>query len=223
MSPKETILNKLCQKAATKQEVYRSHLEIFAQLKVVLQEIAEELNGHMCTIDKQVEVEFKDKGEFEAEIRFSGDVLIFHMHTNTFHFDKSHHIWNSSYVKQDEYRAYCGVINVYNFLRDSFRYNRVNDLGYLIARIFTNKEQHFFVEGKGKLSFLHNDFANDTINKEALESIVMESIRFAMDFELVTPPFHEVQVVSMNQIKEISQNMKVKTGKRLGFRFSNEK
>ena len=66
------------------------------------------------------------------------------MHTNTFSFDKSHQIWNSSYVKEDEYKAYCGVINVYNFLSDSFKYNRANDLGYMIGRLFINKEKHFF-------------------------------------------------------------------------------
>ena len=44
-----------------------------------------------------------------------------------------------------------------------------------------------------------------------------------MDFELLTPPFNDVQVVTLNQIKEMSQNMKIKTAKRLGFRFSNEK
>ena len=48
-----------------------------------------------------------------------------------------------------QYRTYCGVINMYNFLSDSFKYNRENDLGYLIGRMFINKE-NTFVEGKGK-------------------------------------------------------------------------
>ena len=44
----------------------------------------------------------------------------------------------------------------------------------------------------------------------------------AMDFELVTPPFKDVQVVSLHQINQMSQNMKLKTAKKLGFKFSNE-
>ena len=36
--------------------------------------MAEDLDGQMCTIDKNVQIEYKDKGEFEAELRFSGDV-----------------------------------------------------------------------------------------------------------------------------------------------------
>ena len=85
MTKKDEILNKLCQKAATKQVVYRTSKYVFDDLKSVLKETAEDLDGQLCTIDKHVQVEYKDKGEFEAELRFSGDVLIFHFHSNTFH------------------------------------------------------------------------------------------------------------------------------------------
>ena len=43
---------------------------------------------------------------------------------------------NTSYVKEDKNRSYCGVIHLYNFLADSFKYNRLNDVGYLIGRVF---------------------------------------------------------------------------------------
>ena len=174
-------------------------------------------------IDQHVEIKYTDKGEFEIELKFSGDTLIFHMHTNTFFFDKSHQIWNSSYVKKDEYKAYCGVINVYNFLSDSFKYNRTNDLGYMIGRLFINKEKHFFTEGNGRMNFLYNNFQNDILDKPILKNIVHELMLHAMDFELVTPPFKDVQVVSLHQINQMSQNMKLKTAKKLGFKFSNEK
>ena len=223
MTKKIELINKLCQKATTKQQVYRTTQEVFEDLKKNLQQIAIELNEQMQNIDKFVKIEYKDKGPFEAELQFSGDVLIFHFHSNTFKFDKSHHIWNHSYTKNNEYNAYCGVINIYNFLSDSFKYNRVNDLGHLIGRIFINKENHFFVEGKGKLNFLFNDFANAVIDREILRNILHEAVLFAMDFELTTPPFNEVNVVTLHQIKEMSHNMKLKTAKRLGYRFSKEK
>ena len=60
-------------------------------------------------------------------------------------------------------------------------------MGYLIGRMFINKEKHFFVEGKGRMSFLYNDFPNAVIDKTALKSILQEAILFAMDFELITP------------------------------------
>jgi hypothetical protein len=223
MRQSEKIISGLTEKAATKQAVYRTCKSFFSTLKEVSSEIAKELDNKVTPIDSNVDIKYNEKGEFEIELKFSGDTLIFHMHTNTFSFDKSHQIWNSSYVKEDKYRAYCGVINVYNFLSDSFKYNRENDLGYLLGRIFINKESHFFTDGTGKMSFLHNDFQNSVLTKEHLKNIVHELMVQAMDFELITPPYKEVQVVSLHQIKEMSQNMKLKTAKKLGFRFSNEK
>ena len=223
MDSSEKIINKLTQKAAAKQEVYRVCKSFFDLLKEVISELSEELNQEVSPVDKHVEIKHTDKGEFEIEFKFSGDILIFHMHSNTFSFDKSHQIWNSSYVKEDEYRAYCGVINVYNFLSDSFKYNRVNDLGYLIGRVFINKDKHFFTDGNGRMSFLHNDFQKDTLNKDTLKNIVQELMLHAMDFELITHTYKDVQIVSLHQIKEMSQNMKLKTAKKLGFKFRNEK
>ncbi|HAP30377.1 MAG TPA: hypothetical protein DCR01_00265 [Flavobacteriales bacterium] len=223
MDSSEKIINKLTKKAAAKQEVYRVCKSFFDMLKEVVSELSEELSNDVSPIDQHVEIKYADKGEFEIELKFSGDTLIFHMHTNTFSFEKSHQIWNSSYVKEDEYKAYCGVINVYNFLSDSFKYNRTNDLGYMIGRLFINKEKHFFTEGNGRMSFLYNNFQNDILDKPILKNIVRELMLHAMDFELVTPPFKDIQVVSLNQINQMSQNMKLKTAKKLGFKFSNEK
>ena len=217
------ILSKLTQQAAAKQEVFRVCKSLFDELKEVIHELSQELGKEVSPVDKHVEIKFTDKGEFEVALKFSGDTLIFHMHSNTFSFDKSHQIWNTSYVKKDQYRAYCGVINVYNFLSDSFKYNRVNDLGYLLGRIFINKEKHFFTDGNGQMNFLHNNFQNDILDKDTLKTIVQELMLQAIDFELITPPYKEVQVVSLNQINEMSQKMKLKTAKKLGFKFSNEK
>ena len=223
MDSSEKIIKKLSEKAAVKQEVYRICKSFFDLLKEVVSELSAELSNDVSTVDKHVEIKYTDKGEFEIELKFSGDTLIFHMHTNTFSFDKSHNIWKSSYVKQDEYRAYCGVINVYNFLSDSFKYNRANDLGFMIGRLFINKEKHFFTEGNGRMSFLYNNFQNDILDKQVLKHIVHELMLHAIDFELVTPPYKDVHVVSLHEINQMSQNMKLKTAKKLGFKFSNEK
>ena len=56
-----------------------------------------------------------------------------------------------------------------------------------------------------------------------MKNIVNELMLYAMDDELISPPLKEVQVVSLNQINQMSQNMKLKTAKKLGFKFSNEK
>ena len=222
MDISEKIINKLTKKAAAKQEVYRVCKSIFDMLKEVINELSEELSKNVLPLDKHVKILYTNKGEFEIELKFSGDILIFHMHTNTFLFDKNHHIWNSNYVKEDKFRAYCGVINIYNFLSDSFKYKRVNDLGFMIGRLFINKEKHFFTDGNGKMSFLYNNFQNDILDKNKLKNIVCELMLYAMDDELISPPLTEVQVVSLHQINQMSQNMKLKTAKKLGYKFNSE-
>ena len=106
MDSSKKIINKLTKKAIAKQEVYRICKSFFDMLKEVINELSEDLSKEISVLDKYVEIKYIDKGEFEIQLKFSGDTLIFHMHTNTFSFDKSHQIWKSSYVKEDEYRAY---------------------------------------------------------------------------------------------------------------------
>lgn len=117
---------------------------------------------------------------------------------------------------------FCGVINIYNFLADSFKYNRSNDLGYLVARIFQNRENHYFVEGKRQLGFLYNDFSNALMNRAELKKIVESAVVYCLSFDLFTPPFEEVRVVSVGQTEQQNFLMSVKTGKRLGFRFQTD-
>ena len=154
----EIILELLKEKSSLKQDVFYSTLSVFKELKDVVKEVVNDLKPKVAAIDKRLIINYKDKTEFEIELQVAGDVLIFQMHTNVFEFDISHQIWKTSYVKEQPSNSFCGVINIYNFLADSFKYNRSNDLGYLVARIFQNREHHYFVEGKRQLGFLYNDF-----------------------------------------------------------------
>lgn len=202
-----------------KQDVYEKTLQAFNLMKSVAFDIVRDIKSDPSHIDKRVVVEYRERGEFEFEIRISGDLLIFAMHTNIFEFDKSHLIWRSSYLKEDHYRSYCGMINIYNFLNDSFRYKRMNDLGYLIGRMFTNKENHYFLEGKRQLGFLYNDFVHATIDEKAIRAVLESTILYCLNFDLYTPPFDSIKEISVSEMQAASESMQIKTGKRLGFRF----
>ncbi len=216
---KELILKALKEKSSLKQDVFHKTIKVYEELKSVVKDVAAELKTEATKIDNRIVVEFKEKGPYEIELKVAGDILFFQMHTNVFDFDKSHPIWKTSYVRDSPGRSFCGIINVYNFLADSFKYNRVNDVGYMIARMFINNEHHYFVEGKRQLGFLYNDFANSEVNREVLKSIVTSAIIYTLDFDLFTPPFESMQELSVSQIVEASENTRIKTGKRLGFRF----
>ncbi len=221
-SKKELIIQSISEKSITKQNVYQTTLDIFNELKIILQEIQNEYNSVLNSSDNRVLFSFKDNGVFEAELKFSGDVLIFMMHSNIFEFNREHNIWKLGYVKDDHLNSYVGIINIYNFLADSFKYKRFEDLGYLVGRIFINRDRHYFVEGKKQLAFLYNDFGKAVINKEALKEIVETTISYALDFDLLVPPYEHVKLTSVGQVAQKRQFSKQITGKRLGFQFNTD-
>ncbi len=221
-SGSELITEALKEKACLKQSVYNNTLQIFGEFKKAMQLIVQEQREKINQIDQRVEVSYQASGDFEAQIKMGGDVLIFSMHTNVFNFDENHAVHNMKYVKDNPLNAYCGMINIYNFLADSFKYNRLNDLGYLIARIFVNRENHFFVEGKRQLGFLYNDFANAVINSVYVKAIIESAILYALEFDLLVPPYDEIKEISLGNKLQQSGSAIYKTGKRLGFHFKND-
>jgi hypothetical protein len=219
ITPYEMITQVLEGKSSMKQDVYQNTLAVFNQFKEEIKGIADQLNNDISKKDQRLIIEYKEKGEFEAELKFAGDVLIFYMHTNVFKFDEEHGISKTPYAQEDERRRFCGIISIYNFLSDSFKYKRVNDLGYMIGRIFVNRDNHFMVEGKRQLGFLYDDFANAVMEKEAIRAIIESSIIYTLEFDLLTPPYDVVKEVSVMQIQEATNYAMLKTAKRMGFSF----
>lgn len=216
---RNTIYRLIEEKSVLKQDVYQNTLAVFAQLKKTLAAVVNDVQKNFGDKDKRVDFYYKDKGDFQAEIKIAGDILVFYMHTNTFQFDKSHSAWRSGYLKDNEDNSYVGIINVYNFLADSFKYQREADKGYLIARIFVNRENHFQVQGKRQLGYLYNDFVNSQLDTETLTSVVESAILYTLDFDLYTPPYENLQEVTVEEIQSITHSASLATGKRMGFRF----
>jgi len=213
------LFEKVMNKAKLKQEVYKNTFETSKLFKEVIVEIVEAFKKKLPLQEPNITFEYKDKDVFEMELKFAGDVLIFMMHTNVFEFPRHHEIMRTSYIRDDKNRSYCGIINIYNFLADSFKYNRENDIGYLIGRVFINYENHYYIEGKKELGLIYNDFANNIMTKEAARGIVENAILYTSNFDLLTPPYDEVKEVSVFEIQANIDNILLKTGKRLGFKF----
>ena len=172
--------------------------------------------------DKRIRLKFEDRGAFDTRIWVGGDVLIFHMHTNVFQIAPHNTLWQSSYLKKNPEMGYCGIINVYNFLADSLEYNRVNDSGYLIARILVNVEDHFMVQAKKIFGFDYQNFINNKLDQDTIEKLIEQIIMQALGFEMYVPPFDQVQLVKVHEMRKLSSNLQLKTGKRLGFKFQAE-
>lgn len=219
---KMTIVDTLKVKSVLKQNVFDNTGAAFMMVKDILKNLAKEVNGNLTGIDPRIRMEYTDRSTFDAQLKVAADMLLFSMHSNIFQFDREHPAWKTAYIQKNKYNAYSGIINIYNFLADSFKYSRLDDLGYLIARIFINHENQYFVEGKRQMGMLFTNFGNEEYSKESLQKIVYTAINYSLEFDLLVPPYDTVKIASVGQAESKIQHSKLITGKRLGFQFNSD-
>ncbi len=220
-SNNEDLFNLITEKSSLKTHVFNNTFDAFKTLKEVTLNLSNEFSAYneKTSVQNSTSLEIKNRGKYELDLKFGGDILLFVMHTNIFEFPRDHNVMHTDYIKEDKDRSYCGVINIYNFIADSFRFNRVNDIGYLIGRVFINKENHYFIEGKRELGFIYNNFGKNGINNSSVETIVKTAIEYTVNFDLLMPNYDLVKFVTVNEMKSTLDSISLKTGKRLGYRF----
>lgn len=218
----KSVLDLITTKSTLKRDIFELTIQRFADLKVQLEKITEGLQADVAERDPRLEISFKDLGKFQCQLTIAGDIFLFHMHTNVFQFAKNSMYWKSGYLQEDETRGFCGSIQVYNFLADSFRYRREQDVGYLVARLFLNKENHFFVEGKKEMGYIFNDFVNSELSDRCICKIVYAVIKSSLEFDLYSPEYSDIDQISVREARSLKDVISLKTGKRLGFQFNSE-
>jgi hypothetical protein len=217
---RKIILDLLLNKSALKQNIADDCEKIFAQFKTSISKEIDALKEHVN--DPRIRLSFKEKGSFEIHVFVGSDVLVFHLHNNVFRLPDDNPLWGTRYFQADDTNGFFGVIYIYNFLAESFIQNRLNDSGYLIGRLFINHDRHFMMEGKGQLGYLFRDIENVVLSDELISLIVQSAFAFALEFDLLIPPYDFVAELSVGEIQVISNNLQLQTGKRLGFRMKSE-
>jgi len=214
------ICKNLISKGELKQEIFRKTKDAMDMFCTEAQGFDQYYKENCTAQHPAVNVHFTQRNPHEFQLKFAGDILVFLMHTNVFEFPRDHEIMRSPYIREDKTRSYCGMIYIYNFLADSFKYNRINDIGYLIGRILINKEGHYYIEGKRELAQILNNFSDNTITHDSAREIMLSAVEYTYNFDLLVPEYNNDIQISVNDMLQIeNQNMTIKTGKRLGFRF----
>ncbi len=222
INTKDAILSTLKEKAGLMQEVSKNTKSIFEELRQIIRDLVQEYNNELGGNNNNLLLEYTDRGDFEFQLKIASDVLVFSLYTNVFQFNRDHNVWEQDYVKTNPSNAYSGIINIYNFLSDSFKYKRFDDLGYLVARIFINREKHFIVEGKRQMGLLQSDLSVSKANYKSLRQIVETAINYCINFDLLVPPYDNVKILSIADIEEKIKSSRIQTGKRLGFQFKSD-
>ncbi len=219
---KTEIIKTLQEKSVLKQKVYDNTAEAFNKLRKLLAAITREFNRELEGADKRVRLVYRENGKFDVSLKIAGDILVFSMHSNVFEFDRDHPVWKTKYIQKNHNNSYSGIINIYNFLSDSFKYSRTEDLGYLIGRIFINWEDQYFVEGKRQMGMLFSNYGNEKVGREALKKILFTAMQYSLEFDLLVPPYDTVKIASVGQLQTKIQYSKGVTGKRVGFQFNSD-
>ncbi|WP_230471137.1 hypothetical protein [Hymenobacter jejuensis] len=215
----DQIFEGLKQKSTAKQAIYRNTNAAFDCLRLVSQELVVELSRRITAVDSTVVIEYRPVNDMEFHIRFSGDLLVFVMHSNIVTFPDDYGPMPTKYVEEDFRRRFFGHIMAYNFMADSIKYQRMNDPGYLVGRLLVNIENHFFLEGVQQLELPDNDMADNLITPNMMKLFVESAMIAAVNNDLIAPPMGEIQKIT---VKQKIENQQVSRGSKVGFSFSSE-
>ncbi len=204
-------------KACTKQKVYRGIQETFKRMKKIAADLANEIDHKIQDVDKAVDVEYINISDFEFQVKFSGDVLVFSMHSNIVAFPDNHILKKNPYILEDERRSFFGAIVAYNFLADSLKYKRMGDPGYLLGRFFINNENHYYIEGVRQMEFLHPDVSQNILDDEILKQFIESAMVAALEIDSQMPSFEQERVISVHQ--KLSKSM-LGNVQKVGFKMS---
>ena len=72
------------------------------------------------------------------------------------------------------------------------------------------------------MGFLFNDFQNAVLDEKGIEAILDQSIKQCLEFDMYSPPYAQVQLITVAEVNQTSSEMRLQTGKRLGFKFQSE-
>jgi hypothetical protein len=220
LDPIEYITHMLENKSTSKQATYKNLLTAFSSLLKESKRVIDELKKKAKPGDKDVTLECKLVNEHEFHVKLAGDLLIFVLHTNVVTFDDQHAIIQDPYIRENELNRYFGQINIYNFMSDSLKFNRVNDPGYLVARLMINHENRFFIEGEGRLAEMFNSISPQPLREIDLTTLVKLALLVAIGNDLMAPPYTQVKFITLYQKQEHMPEMG--GGQKIGFKMSYE-
>lgn len=214
------IVQLLENKSTAKQKTYKHLINAFQILSSESQRLVDELKKRAKPGDDDVTVEFTEISNHEFHVKLAGDLLIFVLHTNIVTFADDHIVMQSEYTRASEVNRYFGQIMIYNFMSDSLKFNRINDPGYLVARVLINHENRYFIEGEGQLATIFNKISDGVLTDDVLNALVKLSLAMAIEIDLMAPPYPQVKFITLYQKLEHTPDLG--GGQKIGFKMSYE-
>lgn len=219
----DQIFDGLRQKATAKQTIWQNAQAVFEQLRHVSQEIVRLLAQRLSPADTGVVIEYRSVSEFEFHIRFSGDLLVFVLHSNVVTFAEDDPLLQGEYVAEDFRRRFFGHIMAYNFMADALRYARMQDTGYLMGRLLVNIEQKLFLEGAQELNM-------PIAERQALQPLEMGygTLRQFVESAMIAAVNNDLLAPDLDSIRQLTVKQKLENQqlnappRKVGFTFGSD-
>ncbi len=216
--PLDRIRKLLEYKSTAKQVTYKKLLAAFDSLAKESKRIITELKKKAKPGDADVTLDYKRINDHEFQVKVAGDMVIFVLHTNIVTFEDSHEVMKDTYIQAAEINRYFGQIMIYNFMSDSLEFHRINDPGYLLARLLINHEGRYIIEGEGKLGVVFSHISESPITETDLNILVKLALTLAIENDLTALPYPQVKFITLYQKLEKTQELGA--GSKIGFRMS---
>ncbi|MBE6339905.1 MAG: hypothetical protein J6Y72_02490 [Bacteroidales bacterium] len=190
-------------------------------LNIIDKEMHAIVDDYKKSIGESTRMETKRLSENVLKIVADEDSLIVSLHPNIFQFDRDNEVWQTPYLAEDKERGYVAIISIYNFISDSIDFNREEDPGYMVARIFINKDCSFYVEGKRqRLGVKH--FGENKFDNAIARRIIETALKYAIEFDILVPPYETTSIINLAYMTSQIITSKPRTGKRMGFKFNSD-
>jgi len=218
IDPLERIRLLLEYKSTAKQVTYKKLLAAFESLAKESKRVIAELKKKVHSSDADVTLEYTRVNDHEFQVKLAGDLIIFVLHTNIVTFDDTHDVMKDPYIRSADINRYFGQIMIYNFMSDSLQFHRINDPGYLLARLLINHDGRYIIEGEGKLGVVFSHISDAPITEGDLNILVKLALTLAIENDLMAPPYPQVKFITLHQ--KIEKTQELGAGQKIGFRMS---
>lgn len=208
---------KLRTKSVLKQKIWNLALDMFDGLKNEASGLANTLSDKN---NEYPEVEFSEIDQHEFNLKFGSDILVFSLQTNIVTFAKSYHVMKSKSVSSNKDLSFFGQIIIYDFMADTIKYHRTDDLGYLLARVLINADNHFVIEGVGGLKYIFQSIEETEATKANLSLLVKKALAVSIDNDLYGSDFSKIRSITLG--KKLAKTREIGHGDKIGFQLKDE-
>ena len=209
----QILINQLSSKSNTKQELFNSLQDLFGIIESCAREIIDDLSKNLGD-NRLFDLEVDRVNDHEIHLKLAGDTIVFFMHTNIITLNREHNYNGTQYVNEDGLRKYLGQINIYNFMSDSIKFNRVHEFGYLIGRLLVNKERKFFIEGE-RMRYMYSQVSNEPISADIIKQIIQIILNIALSNDLIAPDVSKIRSIPLGEL--LKRGLNSGSGRKIGF------